>query len=127
MSMLNEMNFRIRNATSERTGKAIPNQFFGWHGDTEFFQSYDTPIIEVDHENFEIKVNVGIVSLGHTSGRAYHVSRTTSKYLKVFLLEAFGDAGNYIFKNFDKLIDKGEVTVQNGMITRHFTIIKVNE
>ena len=125
--MLDNMNFRIKNAVSSRTGKGVPNQFFGWYNDVEFFQSYDTPIIEVDHENLAISINCGIVSLGRTSGKAYRCSNTTRKYLKMFLNKAFGDNGNYVYQNLDKLIEKGEVTFMYNMMKRTYKIIKVNE
>lgn len=67
---------KVRNMQSERTGRAIPNQFIIEDGNKTLFQSYESPIVEVDRDAFII-----------TFYPDYNYSNTTRKYRNKFLIE----------------------------------------
>lgn len=106
--MITDMHFSIRNAESTRTGKPVANQFFINHGNTDMFQSYDTPIIEVDHYEQRIYINIGYVEVNGNDVPAYKASMTTRKYLKQFCEWTFNDDGERFYKNIDKYIESGK-------------------
>lgn len=63
------------------SGRAIPNQFVIEDDNKKIFQSYDSVIVKVEwHEDF-CEVNVGC---------DWDYSRTTTKYLKIFLMDEVG-------------------------------------
>lgn len=56
-----------------RQGRAVPNQFI-LKGDNKLaFQSYESPIVELDYDNYVM-----------TIGKDYKYSRTTGKYRNLF-------------------------------------------
>ena len=71
---------QVRNLTSSRSGREVANQFV--IRDTEnsktTFQSYDSPIIEIDYANNILKVF-----------RNWNYSKTTGKYRNQFMSEEF--------------------------------------
>lgn len=71
---------KVRNLTSSRSGREVANQFV--ITDTEAnktsFQSYDSPIIEIDFANNILKVF-----------RNWNYSKTTGKYRNQFMSEEF--------------------------------------
>jgi len=65
---------KVRNMTSERTGREVANQFIIEHDGQIYFQSYKTIIAKIDEKRRVI--------LDHN---AEYYSKTTSKYLYTFL------------------------------------------
>lgn len=78
---------KVRNLTSKRTGRNVPNQFIIEDGIGEnrkvCFQSYNT-IVAV----FDSVINGGELTLDNN---AENYSRTTSKYLYQFIAEYCGE------------------------------------
>ena len=62
----------VRNMLSEKTGKAIPNQFVIYTDDATYFQSYDSIIAKRTSEYLML------------DSRYYNYSNTTSKYRNKF-------------------------------------------
>lgn len=91
----------VKNMTSERTGKAVANQFI-IHVDEEnnyktVFQSYESPIIEVNHTEKTITVY-----------RDYAYSNTTIKYRNRFMYYmGFRDMSNT--KGFEYYMNLGAI------------------
>lgn len=67
---------KVRNMTSPRTGREVANQFVIENGDVTLFQSYRSPIVEIDRNTRTIRVY-----------EDWNYSRTTSKYRNQFLDE----------------------------------------
>lgn len=67
---------KVRNLTSPRSGREVANQFVIENGDTTLFQSYRSPIVEVDRDALAIRVY-----------EDWDYSRTTSKYRNQFFNE----------------------------------------
>lgn len=67
---------KVRNMTSPRTGREVVNQFVIENGDVTLFQSYRSPIVEIDRNTRTIRVY-----------EDWNYSRTTSKYRNQFLDE----------------------------------------
>lgn len=67
---------KVRNMTSPRTGREVANQFVIENGDVTLFQSYRSPIVEIDRNTRTIRVY-----------EDWSYSRTTSKYRNQFLDE----------------------------------------
>lgn len=89
----------VKNFTSERTGKAIPNQFIITDGKTITFKSYNSIICE-DRGKGGGYDDVLIF------GKDYNYSNTTSKYLNQFLAYlGYNEIANR--KDRDKAIEKG--------------------
>ena len=65
---------RVTNMTSPRSGEAVKNQFIITDGDTEVFQSYETPIAKHDNNGYTISSN-------------YNYSVTAVKYFNAWLRE----------------------------------------
>jgi hypothetical protein len=85
---------RVRNMTSARTGRAIPNQFEIYDdGGNVFFQSYQTVIAKIDR--------AGTVTLNTT----WDHSNTTSKYRNQFLGESKRETERKIKSGEHKLAD----------------------
>jgi len=88
---------KVKNLTSPRTGREVANQFV--ITDTEnnktTFQSYDSTIIELDHENNIITVH-----------RDYNYSNTTSKYRNQFMNIYLGALENV--KELEKAMSCGQ-------------------
>lgn len=89
----------VKNFTSERTGRAIPNQFIITDGKTTTFRSYNSIIAEQRGQ-----------ALGYDDviifGKDYNYSMTTSKYLNQFL-KMLGYIEIADKKNREKAIEKG--------------------
>lgn len=68
----------VRNMVSPRTGVEVANQFIIEGDGKTTFQSYNSPIIEIDWNNKTIKF-----------GEDWDYSVTTSKYRNAFLQEYF--------------------------------------
>lgn len=67
---------KVENMRSPRTGREVPNQFVIRSGDKTMFQSYQSPIVEIDYYTHAIHVY-----------EDWNYSRTTSKYRNQFLDE----------------------------------------
>lgn len=67
---------KVENMRSPRTGREVPNQFVIENGDVTLFQSYCSPIVEIDRNTLTIRVY-----------EDWNYSRTTSKYRNQFLDE----------------------------------------
>lgn len=63
---------RVTNMTSPRSGEAVKNQFIITDGETELFQSYETPIAKKDNSGYTISSN-------------YSYSTTTGKYFNTWM------------------------------------------
>ena len=88
---------KVRNLTSSRSGREVANQFV--IRDTEnkkvTFQSYDSPIIEIDFANNILKVF-----------RNWNYSKTTGKYRNQFMNEEFFGLDNS--KDLEKAMNDGQ-------------------
>ena len=89
----------VRNFTSPKTGKAIPNQFIITDGTTTTFKSYNSIIAEQRGEGGGYNDII-------IFGKDYNYSTTTSKYLNQFL-EMLGYTEIADKKNREKAIEKG--------------------
>lgn len=83
---------KVRNMTSPR-GNFVPNQFIINNNGEDIFQSYETTIAKIKHGNVTLDEN------------ALDYSRTTSKYLYLFL--------NRDRKEIKKRIENGTYRVEN--------------
>ena len=63
---------KVKNMTSPRTGREVPNQFVIYNDGKTYFQSYNSLIAEWDGERL-------------TLGRDYDYSVTTIKYLHMWI------------------------------------------
>lgn len=66
---------------STKSGRTVANQFVIKDDNRKVFQSYDSTIVEVKWHSDFCEVNVGY---------DWGYSRTTTKYLKIFLMEEVG-------------------------------------
>ena len=98
--------FKVSNMISNRTGREIPNQFIIENGNITAFQSYKSPIIEIDYSVNEIRV------FPH-----YDYSRTTSKYRNQFLDE-MGFYGLANRADLETAIKTGEYSRGYGIVWR---------
>lgn len=71
---------KVRNLVGN-SGRTVPNQFIIKDDNRKVFQSYDSTIVEVKWHSDFCEVNVGY---------DWDYSRTTSKYLKIFLMDEVG-------------------------------------
>lgn len=71
---------KVRNLENAR-GVAVVNQFVIEDDNKKVFQSYDSTIVEVKWYSDFCEVNVGC---------DWDYSRTTTKYLKIFLMDEIG-------------------------------------
>ena len=95
---------RVANMTSPRTGRPVANQFVITDCGRILFQSYESPIVEIDHNNMTITV------YPH-----YDYSVTTAKYRNEFMSE-HGFAKMATKKSFERYMNEGKIY--------GFTIIK---
>lgn len=63
------------------SGRAVPNQFVIKDDNKKIFQSYDSVIVEVKWHSDFCEVNIGY---------DWDYSRTTTEYLKIFLMDEVG-------------------------------------
>ena len=97
---------KVRNMTSPKTGREVANQFIIENGNITLFQSYTSPIIEIDRDNLTITVYSD-----------WNYSRTTGKYRNKFL----DDEGFYELvnnKDLEKYMEIG--TYKNFKIIKAF-------
>jgi len=92
------MKIKVKNMTSNRSGRPVANQFIICTSEGKYFQSYDSVIAFKDNE--------GNVTLDDYT---WDYSRTTSKYRNEFLGEYIADtrskieSGEYKLENLNKL------------------------
>lgn len=98
---------RVANMTSPRTGNPVANQFIITNGNKTLFQSYSSPIVEIDRDSMTITVY-----------RDYNYSRTTAKYRGAFM-DGQGFAEMADTKGFEKFLAVGKAECFGT-----FTIIK---
>ena len=98
---------KVRNLTSERTGRGVANQFEITDANIVYFQSYDSICAKaVYHE--------GKAYL--TFGRDWDYSKTTLKYLRVWLYDNyFSEYARMSKKELQALIDKGEIVYDENL------------
>lgn len=96
----------VKNFTSPKTGKAIPNQFIITDGKTTTFKSYNSIIAEQRGKG-------GGYDDVIIFGKDYNYSTTTSKYLNQFL-EMLGYTEIADKKNREKAIEKGYFYASNN-------------
>lgn len=86
---------RVRNMLSERSSREVANQFIIESENKVMFQSYDSPIVEIDEKHKTITVY-----------RDWDYSTTTSKYRNQFMNEnGFYELSNK--KDFEKYMNLG--------------------
>lgn len=88
------MKIKVKNMTSNRSGRPVANQFTIITSDGEYFQSYDSVIAFKDNE--------GNVTLDDYT---WDYSRTTGKYRNEFLGEGIADTRAKIELGVYKLAD----------------------
>ena len=87
----------VVNMVSPRTGRPVANQFILTEYGFTLFQSYNSPIVEIDRTN-----NVIIVY------RDYDYSNTTRKYRNEFMTEqGFDEMATS--KGFEKFLREGKI------------------
>jgi hypothetical protein len=92
------MKIKVKNMTSNRSGRSVANQFIICTSEGKYFQSYDSVIAFKDNE--------GNVTLDDYT---WDYSRTTGKYRNEFLGEYIADtrakieSGEYKLENLNKL------------------------
>jgi hypothetical protein len=92
------MKIKVKNMTSNRSGRPVANQFIIYTSEGKYFQSYDSVIAFKDNE--------GNVTLDDYT---WDYSRTTGKYRNEFLGEGIVDtrskieSGKYKLENLNKL------------------------
>lgn len=88
---------KVANMTSNRSNRAIPNQFIITSFEADYFQSYQTIVIKEDWIDRNIYIDKG-----------YPFSKTTSKYASQFLGESSKEikakikSGEYILTDLNK-------------------------
>lgn len=94
----------VRNMQSERSGRDVANQFIITDGSKTMFQSYNSPIVEIDRENKTITVYPD-----------WNYSVTTRKYRNQFMHNE-GFSAMASTKDFERCMNEGEI--------RGFKIVK---
>ena len=90
-----EIEVKVKNFTSER-GNSIANQFIIHVGDSTYFQSYETVIVEITDSQV------------YLDEKWWDFSQTTGKYRNIFLDEKKSEtkkkieSGKYILKDLNK-------------------------
>ena len=88
---------RVRNMTSERSGREVANQFCIREGQNVYFQSYDSVIVKFNRTNNEVIFDKN----------TWNYSTTTSKYRNQFMREELGLYTNVA--ECRKAIDEGKI------------------
>ena len=88
---------RVRNMTSERSGREVANQFRIREGNNVYFQSYDSVIVKIDRKNNEVIFDEN----------TWNYSTTTSKYRNKFMHRELGMYTNVA--DCRKAIDEGKI------------------
>lgn len=87
----------VENMTSPRSGREVANQFIIRDGRKTMFQSYSSPIVQIDRENKVITVY-----------EDWDYSMTTGKYRNQFMEdEGFSDMANK--KDFEHYMNAGVI------------------
>ena len=94
-----------------QSGKPVVNQFVIEDGSKTWFQSYDSIIIEIDRESQKMTV-----------GRDWDYSRTTTKYLKIFLNEEMAWSSKEV-EEFKKKLRKAQSSGNNEFVYDGFSVI----
>lgn len=88
---------KVKNMTSERSGREVANQFvISYGGDVVMFQSYDSPIVEVDYSDGKITVF-----------QDWDYSKTTAKYRNQFMRDYVGIMEMADRKGFERCMNEG--------------------
>ena len=88
---------RVRNMISDASGREVANQFIIENGNNTLFQSYSSPIVEIDWSNNVVTV------YPH-----WNYSVTTSKYRNQFMRDNhFYDMADK--KSFEKYMKEGKI------------------
>ena len=88
---------RVSNMNSPRTNRPVANQFEITDGCKHLFQSYNSPIVEIDYSNHVITVY-----------RDYNYSVTTAKYRNEYMREhGFDEMASG--KGFEKFLNLGQI------------------
>lgn len=88
---------KVQNMTSYRSGREVANQFIITDGNKTLFQSYSSPIVEIDRTAKTITVF-----------EDYDYSVTTGKYRNQFMRnEGFSDMASK--KGFAEYLELGEI------------------
>ena len=91
---------RVRNMISEASGREVANQFIIESGNKTLFQSYDSPIVEIDWTNHVLTV------YPH-----WDYSMTTGKYRNMFMRDNhFYDMADK--KGFERCMKEGKVSTR---------------
>lgn len=88
---------KVRNMTSERSGREVANHFHIREGNNVYFQSYDSVIVKIDRTNNEIIFDED----------TWNYSTTTGKYRNQFMREELGMYTNVA--ECRKAIDEGKI------------------
>ena len=103
---------RVRNMINKASGREVANQFIIEDDTKVMFQSYSSPIVEIDWENSVINVY-----------EDWNYSVTTSKYRNAFMEDnGFYDMNNK--KGFEKHLELGVV---KNCFNKEFKVIKCYE
>ena len=88
---------RVANMISPRSGRPVANQFIITDCGRTLFQSYESPIVEINFDNLTITVYPD-----------YDYSATTAKYRNEFMSEqGFGKMANK--KDFERYMNEGKI------------------
>lgn len=101
---------KVKNLEGIR-GKAIVNQFVIDEGRTTWFQSYDSIIVEINREDEKITV-----------GCDWDYSRTTTKYLKIFLEQELGPFSDEV-EEFKKKLRKAQSSTDNIFVFGGYSVV----
>lgn len=98
-------NVKVEPIVSNRSGRAVCNQYSITAKDGVYFQSYESLCAKIDNE--------GVLTLG----RDWDYSVTTGKYLHQWLRDNHkSNIANMSKKNIQRAIDKGEIRYNEKMI-----------
>ena len=103
---------KVYNLKSVRTGKAVPNQFVIAHEGKVYFQSYETVICFVDGCNGVYIDNGESYDASRNEYHAEEFSRTTNKYLLIFL-QAYTGFDFKSMKEVEKATKDGRIKLVN--------------
>lgn len=95
---------KVQNMQSERSGREVANQFIITDGNKTMFQSYSSPIVEIDRDSMTITVYPD-----------WNYSATTRKYRNQFMdNECLSPMAST--KDFERYMNEGQI--------RGFKIVK---
>lgn len=88
---------KVYNMQSERSGREVANQFVITDGNKTMFQSYSSPIVEIDRDSMTITVYPD-----------WNYSATTRKYRNQFMCNE-GFSAMASTKDFERCMNNGEI------------------